>query len=145
MASEGTTTASENPALLAAIVAFSRAPSAAAQQALLLQLTRATYLVPILEDTIPLRSSDSEQMLAPGTGFRLLICQDPDTSEELLPIFSDLTEVKRFTDQKVSTLVLQLREVHELLARELAYAGAVVNPGGLAIPIPRALLDKLNA
>jgi len=137
----------ENPDLLAAIADFAREPSQAHRERLFAALPRATYLVPILEDALSLRPGGAgrEHVIEPGSRFRLLVCADPETREELLPIFSDASEVAAFTDEKVSVLLLALPEVHGLLASEPAYAGAVVNPAGTAIPMSRKLLATLGA
>lgn len=137
----------ENADLLKTIADFAREPSEAHRERLFRALPRATYLVPILESEVSLRPGGAagEHVIEPGSRFQLLVCEDPATREELLPIFSDGDEVAAFTDKKVSVLLLTLSEVHGLLAWEPAYAGAVVNPGGTAIPMSRKLLAKLSA
>lgn len=131
----------ENPDLVAAIAAYAGDPCDRNRAAISRELLRATYLVPIVVDEQALASGEAQ--LAAGSGFQTLVCADPETAAELLPIFTDGAELAAFSDQSGATLVLQLSEVQELLEGSDGYAGAVVNPAGTAIPMSRRMIAAL--
>jgi hypothetical protein len=131
----------ENPELVAAIAAYAGDPCERNRAAISRALRRATYLVPIVVDEKTIGPGDA--LLAPGSGFQTLVCADPETKAELLPIFTDGAELAAFSQQSVATLVLELAEVHELIAGSSGYAGAVVNPAGTAIPMSRRMIAAL--
>lgn len=137
----------ENPRLTAAIDAYAQGASESNRAALYREIARATYLVPIVADEQALTPGGAadEALIEAGRGFQTLVCIDPHTRDELLPIFSDGRELAAFADrtQDVSVLVLALPQVHGLLSETTGYAGAVVNPAGTAVPMSGRMIAEL--
>lgn len=135
----------ENPLLTAAIDQYAHGPSEANRDELYREIASATYLVPIVADAAALSPADldGEALIEAGRGFQTLVCEDPHTGDELLPIFSDGRALAAFTQQDVAVLVLELPQVHDLLASAQDYAGAVVNPAGTAVPMSSKMIAEL--
>lgn len=126
----------ENPDLTAALAAFAAEPTPAALQRLQEQLNRAVYLVAILIDEMNI-TPDGEAGKATfekGSRIKVLTCTDP-AGAPTLPVFSDWREIRAWTDEPVSTLVLPADEVWSWVTGQSGYQGVVVNPAGQPIPL----------
>ena len=133
-----------NPDLVNAIAAFAnqRGPETLLQ--LQMQLGRAVYLVPMLTDAaVPSPAGPAGQItFQQGSQLKLLTCQDPD-GRSVLPLFTDWQQIQAWTDEPVSTLVLPASDAWTFIIREGSFAGAVINPAGMALPLNSSLIQDL--
>lgn len=128
----------ENPDLVAAIAALAQDPSEGAQDALTMQLQRGLYLVPVFSD--PQDPAESEE----GEEVQLLVCTDPEGAE-FMPLFTDTAAMEAWTEEPVNAMALNAGEAWDFILSQPDCAGAVVNPGGLALPLNRQLVEFLKS
>lgn len=134
----------ENPDLLNAIAAFANQRGPETLHQLQVQLVRAVYLVPMLTDAaVPTPGGPAGQVtLQQGSQLKLLTCQDPD-GHSILPLFTDWQQIHAWTDEPVSTLVMPAADAWAFIIRGGNFAGAVVNPAGMALPLNSGMIRDL--
>ncbi|MCX6966825.1 MAG: SseB family protein [Verrucomicrobia bacterium] len=128
----------ENPEIVAAIQKIAEDASEEAQQDLTLELQRGLYLVPVFAESASAAQAEEGSM-------QVLVCMD-ENEKEFLPLFTDEAALKGWTKEKVSAMVLTAPEAWEFILSQPECAGAVVNPGDVALPLNRemvALLKKM--
>ncbi len=131
----------ENPDLLEAIEAITKNPSEEAQENLTVQLQCGIYLVPVFSDEDG--EAEEEESDEDGEPVQLLICTD-DEGAEFLPLFTDVASLEAWTDEPVGAMALNAHEVWEFVLSQPECAGAVINPGGCALPLNRKLVEFLK-
>ena len=126
----------ENPEILAAIANFARNASEESQQDLTMELQRGLYLVPV-------GAESAEAAQAEEGAVQVLVCTD-ENDAEFLPLFTDETALKTWVPQNASAMVLTAPEAWEFILAQPECAGAVVNPGGAALPLDREMVTLLK-
>ena len=128
----------ENPELVEAMDNITHELSEESEQALMLQLQRGLYLVPVFSGRIDTDPTDDETV-------QVLVCID-EKDMEFLPLFTDEAALKAWTGEKVSAMVLTAPEAWDFILSQPECSGGVVNPGGAGLPLNRemvALLKKM--
>jgi hypothetical protein len=135
----------ENPGLVAALNAAQRSEEPIVQAALACALRSANFLVPILTDEMITSTADEpgQMTIHAGSRIKVFTCTAP-TGAELVPLFTDWGEIRRWIDAPVATLVMPARDAFEFASME-GYAGAVVNPAGHAVELSSDQVDALLA
>jgi len=123
---------------VSAIAALAQDPSEGSQDALTMQLQRGLYLVPIFNASLD--SVETEE----GEEVQLLVCTDPEGAE-FMPLFTDVAAMEAWTDEPVNAMALSAHEAWDFILSQPDCAGAVVNPGGLALPLNRQLVEFLKS
>lgn len=126
----------ENPRLTAAIADFAAGSGAGNLERLLLELNQAVYLVAILDDELTFTPGETpgKGTIAQGSKIKVMMCSD-ESGAGILPVFSDWRQIRAWTEAPVSTLVMPAGDVWDWVTGKSEHAGAVVNPGGMALPL----------
>lgn len=138
----------ENPALVAAMAAINeREDDEQAQAALTEELQRAIYLVPVFGDAGDFADLDDEEDDADedeDEAVQLLVCTD-ENGAEFMPLFTDAEALKGWTEEPVSAMALNASEAWDFILSQPECSGAVINPGGLALPLERTVVEFLKS
>ena len=126
----------ENPELLDAIAAIATDRSEGTQTALTLALQRGLYLVPAFTGRLDTEPADDEAL-------QVLVCTD-ENDAEYLPLFTDETSLKAWTQEAVSAMVLTAPEAWDFILSQPECAGGVINPGASALPLNREMVGMLQ-
>ncbi|MEI6351172.1 MAG: SseB family protein [Verrucomicrobiota bacterium] len=127
-----------NPDLVAAIEALKSSNSEGADEALSVELQSAVYLVPYMTEQDPESADEGDEFV------QLLVCADPEGAE-YLPLFTDEESLRVWTkEQPVSAMAFNAEDAWDMVLSQADCSGAVVNPGGLALPIDRKLVELLK-
>ncbi len=131
----------ENPRLKSALTAHLAAPSEPTLTAVVMELNRAFYLLPLhaSETSGNLNLSEGSE-----TEVNVMICRGED-GRTLLPLFTDLEELQAWTDQPVTPLALPARDAWGFADTANGYVGVVVNPSGDGFILEPQHLDWLKA
>lgn len=137
----------ENPELLAALQEFVTTRDARTEQELTRQLRQAVFLVPMLADEISIGegAEPGSDVIEQGSRIKILSCVD-NAGASHLPLFTDWTALRAWSDKPLSTLMVPAAEAWEAVLSRDEYAGAVVNPGGgqHALPLTRETVAYLR-
>jgi hypothetical protein len=131
-----------NPRLVAAISAFAATQGPPQVDALLLELQRAVFLVVTFMENARISQSqtDGKVTISKNSLIGILEVEDADGGR-CLPLFSDWDAIRKFTNDSVSTLVMPAAQAWPFVAQN--YGAAVVNPGGVALPLNCEQVDEL--
>ena len=128
----------ENPDLVAAIEALKTSDSEGVDEALTVELQSAVYLVPYMTQQDPESTEEGDDFV------QLLVCADPEGAE-YLPLFTDEEALRAWTkEQPVSAMAFSAEDAWDMVLSQDDCSGAVVNPGGLSLPIDRKLVQLLK-
>ncbi len=129
-----------NPALVAAIKCFAESQDEQRLVGLLSELRRSVYLIVVYMDKTAVdKQPDSNQAtIKKGSIIGVLEVEGPDGGRSLA-LFSDWDSIRKFTSDEVSTLVMPAKQAWSFAVEKCG--AAVVNPGGLALPLDR---DQVN-
>ena len=124
---------------------FAWSPSAQSEQELIRQLRHAIFIVPILDDEM--RTTPGMQLgnitIQQGSFIKIPFCRDQSGAENL-PLFTDWDAIHKWTQQQVSTLVMPAGDAWSFVLSQAHYAGAIINPGDAAFPLPRPMIEYLR-
>lgn len=135
----------ENPKLVAALARLEKEQSKESRAELTQRLREAVYLIPILKDELKATEPDKDgkRIVTEDSKLSILAASDPE-GHTILPIFTDWNAIKEWTKRPVNTLVMAARDVWPFVLSHPEYAGAVLNPGARALPLPKKLVESLN-
>lgn len=139
----------ENPHLKKAINAFKANRSLKTQDELGKQLNSGNYLVAILADEMKTTPSETEGQatVEKGSLIKFLNCFNEE-GECFLPAFTDWEEIRQWTTQDVSTMVMPSADLWGFALHGDQYAGIVINPAGILWTMSKenikALQEDLN-
>ena len=119
-----------NPRLIAAIEKHQRAQSKQTAEELFGELRKAVFLVAIILDKPPVEVSEGQSLFNIGDKISVVEVRDNKDSR-LLALFTDHTELQRFTYRANSTLVMPTKDAMSFTL-DKDYSGFVVNPAGEA-------------
>ncbi|MCG8405817.1 MAG: SseB family protein [Phycisphaerales bacterium] len=131
-----------NPELVKAVDVFAVEQGPEQLEALLTALTQAVFLIATLMDEakFAINKDQGSGTMEKGSRIKILEVEGPN-GERVLPLFTDWDEIRKFTDQQVSTLVMPASQAWSFALQN--YGAAVVNPGGKALPLDRAQVTEL--
>ena len=134
-----------NPMLKEALANFTKNRSAQSQQDLLHALRAANYLVTILTDEMRTTPGDKpgHTTIEAGSKIKFMSCYN-GLKERLLPAFTDWEEIRAWTKESVSTIVMSSEELWEFVLRDPKYKGLVINPSGNAWEMKSEILTRLR-
>lgn len=137
----------ENPALVDAIERMASDNSDAAKDAVLAEIQRATYLLAVVADETMIEpgEEDGEGTIAKGKEIEFVIAESDGL--QFLPLFTDWKAIADYTgEMAVDGMVMSADEAWKFaLQEDAAYDGAVINPGGNALPLGRPMLEFLRS
>jgi len=110
------------------------------------EVNRANFLIPILADQLATKpgKQPGQEVVEKDSRISFLLCAD-ESGGNLLPLFIDWPSIKSWTTQQVSTLVMPSKDAWSFVLSHKEYGGAIVNPAGPSLKLPRSLIQKLNA
>ena len=130
-----------NPALVAAIAALMASDTPATRQQVGAQLNRANFLVPILTDEMDTKPGEvPEQVTVQKDSLLKIMGYTDPNGASLLALFTDWDEIRAWTSEPVSTLVMPSGQAWNFVLSQ-NYQGAIVNPAGAAVPLGRAMVE----
>ncbi len=135
----------ENPQLSEALAGHASMPSDETWRELLIQVSRANYLVAVLDDetNIELDQQPDTTVIKKGSRLAILFCQN-DQGQKLATLFTDREQIQAWTDQRVSTLVMPAEQAWEFVASQSMYDGVVINPAGWPLELDRRQIGLLQ-
>ena len=139
----------ENPQLKKAINAFKANQILKTQDDLGRQLNSANYLIAILADEMKttLGETEGQATIEKGSLIKFLNCFNEE-DECFLPAFTDWEEIRLWTTQDVSTMVMPSADLWDFVLHGDQYAGVVINPAGTLWQMSKdnikALQEDLN-
>ena len=119
----------ENPALVAAIEKHQKIGTNETAAELFQALKQAVFLVGMITEK-PLKLQNDELLFKKGDRLGLITVTD-SSDKKLLSLFTDQSELHKFTNQATSTLVMPAKMALETTIRN-GYSGLVINPSGQA-------------
>jgi SseB protein N-terminal domain len=119
-----------NPRLVVAIEKHQKAQSKQTAEELFGELKKAVFLVAIILEKPPMEVSGTQSLFKRGEKIAVVEVRDNNDSR-LLAIFTDHTELQRFTNRANSTLVMRTKDAMSFVL-DKDYSGFVVNPAGEA-------------
>jgi hypothetical protein len=135
----------ENLALSAALTDYigNRCPQT--EQALVCQLQTAVFLVPMLADQMQVTPGDEpgSSTIEKDSLVKIFACTDRDGANHL-PLFTDWSAIRGWTEQPVSTLVMPAQDAWQFVLSQPHYAGAFVNPGSQRLQLNRDFIQHLR-
>ena len=135
----------ENPQLKDAFASYEKTQDPATQAELARQLNSANFLVTILADemkTIPAEEK-GQVTITEGSIIKLLHCANSD-NEMFLPAFTDWQEIRAWTTQDVSTLVMPSDQLWDFAIKGTQWVGVVINPAGIAWELRKEHIQSLK-
>jgi len=136
----------ENPRLKDAMVAYAESPNESTQAEIGRQLNSANFLVTILTDemkTVP-GASEGQMTISQGSLIKFLHCSNAD-NEIFLPAFTDWQEIRAWTTQDVSTLVMPSDQLWDFALGGEEWCGVVINPAGQGWVLRKEHVEALKA
>ncbi len=124
----------ENPKLIAAIEAALSDDSEAAQEALTARLQEALYLLPVDGEML-----DEEQEV-----FEAILCTD-EQGNDYMPLFTSVAALRRWTKTPISAVGIDAAEAWRQVLEVPGSKGAIIDPEGHALRIPRERVEALLA
>jgi hypothetical protein len=136
----------ENPKILTALNNAADSGHADAVHQVTKEVNHANFLIPILADQMATKpgKESGQAVVEKDSRISFLLCAD-ESGGNLLPLFTDWPSIKSWTTQQVSTLVMPSKEAWNFMLSHKEYSGAIVNPAGPSLKLPRSLIQKLNA
>ena len=119
-----------NPRLVAAILKHQKAQTNETAAELFSELKASVFLVAILLDKPPAQTSETQALFKKGDKIAIVEVLD-NNDNRLLALFTDHSELKRFTNEANSTLVMPAKDAMTFVL-EKEFAGLVVNPASEA-------------
>jgi hypothetical protein len=132
-----------NPALKEALEAHSRAPTARTLTRMADEMRKSHLLVAFLADEFRTQPGDAAGMatVEAGSVLKILLTQDAQ-GNSLSLAFTDWDEIRRWTKETVSTLVMPASDLYSWAFESTKSVGVLLNPGGAAVRIGPDLLRK---
>ena len=132
-----------NPRLVEAINSLTGTNDKEQIERLLSELNRANFLVATFMDEVVKEPSSQEGTVTfkKGSRIKTLMCMRPD-GKGALALFTDWDEIRKFTGEQVSGMVMPAEQAWSFSLA--GPGGAVVNPGGAALPLDEKQLQDLT-
>lgn len=132
-----------NPALKAALDAHTRAPTGRTLARISQELRGAHLLLPFLADEFHAKPGETpgQAVVEAGSQMKFLTASD-GAGRPVVPAFTDWDEIRQWTKENVSTLVMGAEEFGGWVSESMKAAAAVFNPAGAAV---RLAPDVLRA
>ncbi|MCB9849806.1 MAG: SseB family protein [Phycisphaerales bacterium] len=124
------------------MTAFAKDNSKDAFEKMLAEICRANFLVATLMDEARVTAKDGPGQVTIEKGSRIKVFEvEWENGQSALPLFTDWDEIRRFTDQPVSTLVMPAHQVLPFAASR--YPAIVIYAGGMTLPMLRDEIAQL--
>lgn len=132
-----------NPRLVAAIDSFAVDQSDSRLDMLLRELNNAVLLIATLLDDTSIQETGKpgNVVIEKGSKIKVLLAVDSNGAP-ILPLFTDWDSIKRWTQDRVTTLVMPAADAWGFALD--GYNGAVINPAGPSLPLDRSQLEELH-
>lgn len=135
-----------NPGLAAAILRLKNENTTEAKDNVLLELNRSNFLAIIFADEMHTSEPDESGRAVVEKDSVIKVLNTSDGQGNMyLPLFTDWDAIREYTDQPISTLVLPSQDAWHWVLNMGEYHGAVINPGGDALPLNRGQVKYLAA
>jgi len=134
-----------NPVLKAALKNYQQLQSPQNEDSLFHALTSANYLVTIITDemkTVP-GEKPGQVTIQEGSLIKFMSCFNA-ANACLLPAFTDWDEIRSWTKESVSTLVMPCDQLWDFVIRDQRYHGLVINPSGHAWEMSTVIIKELK-
>jgi hypothetical protein len=120
----------ENPKLRAAMDAYLKSKNLSTETDLGLQLNSAIFLVVIISDEMHTTPVDlkGHTTITKGSLLKFPYCYSKE-NDPFLPVFTDWKEIRYWTDQNVSAIVMPAKELWDFALGIENTFGVVINPG----------------
>ena len=82
-------------------------------------------------------------MIKKGSLLAILFCAN-DEGRKFVTLFTDSSEIKAWTDERVSTLVMPAQQAWQFVTSQPMYDGAVINPANLSLELNRRQIELLQ-
>ena len=115
-----------NPKLVAAIGKHQQSQTNETATELFEELKKSVFLVAAIFQKPPTKTSEGQSILNQGDQIAIVEVYD-NNDNRLLALFTDHSELQRFTDKANSTLVMPTNDAMSFVLSK-GYAGLVVNP-----------------
>ena len=115
-----------SPRLIATILKHQKAPSNETAVEVVSELKKSDFLVAIFLNRSPEQTSETQALFRKGDSIKFAKVLDSNDNT-LLPLFTDHSELHRFTNEINSTLVMSGTIAMNFVLKN-GYAGLVVNP-----------------
>lgn len=134
-----------NNELKKAIALNSRNNTKQSKAILVEELKKANFLVPIITDELYTEPVDEEgkTTVKKDSIIKIINTSTPD-GKPVFAVFTDWDEIKAWTNQPVSTLVMPLSDVI-CMGLEQQYQGVVINPSGKFWYMDREILNNIKS
>ncbi len=131
-----------NPGLTGAIDALCAKRDEASLMAFVQQLLQANFLVATMLDEAQMRNTGGGQGTFQKGSLIKVLCVADANDRNLLPLFTDWDAIRAWTSEPVASMVMPGSQAWDFALS--GYDGAVINPGGVALPLTRDQLEDLQ-